>query len=194
MFNCCATCGNASTRKFCSDDCKWRGAKKMKCVDCNRNTGWRHTDKRAGSSPRCRPCLRNHKGPQRHGTLRMYRAGKCRCDLCSAANAKQSREYAANFRERNGFSLRSKYRNASAAKKHSGVPMKVRREVYERDNWTCQICFETVDPTLHFNDRMAATVDHIECQSWALIPDNSLKNLRLAHRACNSRRRDREVA
>jgi len=47
-----------------------------------------------------------------------------------------------------------------------------------------------VDAALPPNDRWAATLDHIECQSWALMADHSEANLRLAHRMCNSIRSD----
>ena len=66
----------------------------------------------------------------------------------------------------------------------------IRATIYERDGWTCQLCGDPVDPELDPNDRMGATLDHIEPQSWALIPDHTDSNLRLAHRACNSRRGD----
>jgi hypothetical protein len=39
-------------------------------------------------------------------------------------------------------------------------------------------------------DDWAPSLDHIEPQSWALIPDHSPANLRLAHRWCNSVRGD----
>lgn len=65
------------------------------------------------------------------------------------------------------------------------VPEVFRQAIYERDNWTCQICHEPVDPDVHYLEPMAPTLDHIEPQSWALIPDHSASNLRLAHRICN---------
>lgn len=65
-----------------------------------------------------------------------------------------------------------------------------RLAIYERDAWACQLCHEPVDPTLHWSDNMAASLDHIECQSWALIPNHSTSNLRTAHRLCNSIRGD----
>ena len=65
-----------------------------------------------------------------------------------------------------------------------------RLAIYERDAWTCQLCHEPVDPSLHWSDSMAASLDHIECQSWSLIPDHSPSNLRTAHRLCNSIRGD----
>lgn len=64
--------------------------------------------------------------------------------------------------------------------------------IYERDKWTCQLCGTPVDPSLdRFTDAMAATLDHIQPRSLTLFPDDSPENLRLAHRACNSRRGNR---
>jgi hypothetical protein len=61
-----------------------------------------------------------------------------------------------------------------------------RYEIYERDNWTCQLCNGPVDKTLHVNDQWAASLDHIIPQSHQLVPDHSSSNLRLAHRWCNA--------
>ena len=65
-----------------------------------------------------------------------------------------------------------------------------RRAIYERDNWTCQLCFEPVDRTAHYLDDWAPSLDHIEPRSQALIPDHSAENLRCAHRWCNAVRGD----
>ena len=69
-----------------------------------------------------------------------------------------------------------------------------RLALYERDKWTCWLCAEQVDPSLHPNDRMAATLDHVLPRSLSLFPDDSPQNLRLAHRVCNSARKDRVEA
>lgn len=71
-----------------------------------------------------------------------------------------------------------------------GVPRATRLAVYLRDGGVCQLCFGPVDMTLDTNHRLGATVDHIVCQSWTEEPDHSAENLRLAHRICNSLRRD----
>lgn len=65
-----------------------------------------------------------------------------------------------------------------------------RLAIYERDGWVCQLCFEPVDPGLHYLDDWAASLDHIVPQSRVLVPDHSPSNLRLAHRWCNSVRGD----
>lgn len=81
----------------------------------------------------------------------------------------------------------------NAARERSGrfrIRPTVRQSIYERDGWQCQLCGDAVDPDLPSSDPWAATLDHIECQSWVLIPDHSPSNLRLAHRWCNSARGD----
>ena len=68
-----------------------------------------------------------------------------------------------------------------------------RLAVYERDGWVCQLCLEPVDPdlmSLNPHDDWAPSLDHIVCRSWTDEPDHSPRNLRLAHRWCNSVRGD----
>lgn len=71
------------------------------------------------------------------------------------------------------------------------ISLRNRLAIYERDGWVCQLCGDPVPRDVDYLDPLAATLDHIECQSWALIPDHSPSNLRLAHRLCNSLRSDR---
>lgn len=63
-----------------------------------------------------------------------------------------------------------------------------RLAIYERDEWTCQLCFDPAPITPDYQDPWAPTLDHIICQSWTEEPDHSPRNLRLAHRWCNSMR------
>lgn len=70
------------------------------------------------------------------------------------------------------------------------IPPGVRHAIYVRDDFTCQLCFDSVDMTLPPSDAWGHTLDHIVCQSWADDPDHSPANLRLAHRWCNSMRAD----
>ena len=89
----------------------------------------------------------------------------------------------------------TKCRRKDRPKKHAAVKIARRQRfaIYERDGWTCQICGERVDRDIDKQDQMAASLDHIEPRSWALIPDDRPSNLRLAHRICNSTRRDSPV-
>lgn len=66
----------------------------------------------------------------------------------------------------------------------------VRRAIYERDNWTCQLCKSAVDPAADPWSDWYPSLDHIVPQSRMLIPDHSPANLRTAHRWCNAVRGD----
>lgn len=79
---------------------------------------------------------------------------------------------------------------AGRSKNTFKISPKERLKIYERDNWTCQLCAHPVDSTLHYLHDWSATLDHIIPQSHMLIPDHSPSNLRLAHRWCNSARGD----
>lgn len=70
------------------------------------------------------------------------------------------------------------------------VTRRERLSVYERDGWVCQICFTDVDAGVDYLDDRFPSLDHVEPQSAALIPDHSLENLRTVHRLCNSYRGD----
>lgn len=70
------------------------------------------------------------------------------------------------------------------------VSLARRRRLYERDGWTCQICAEPTSREYVMGDPWSPTLDHIEPQSYALIPDHSDSNLRTAHAFCNAYRSD----
>lgn len=73
----------------------------------------------------------------------------------------------------------------------NGVPADLAQEIYERDNYICQICHEPTDPTLHYNHDDAPTVDHMLPKSVERIDEPW--NLRCAHRRCNTARRAPDV-
>lgn len=63
------------------------------------------------------------------------------------------------------------------------------REVYERDEWVCQLCRLPIDPAIAWPDSMSPSVDHVV--PLAKGGDHSLANVQAAHLGCNSRKRDR---
>lgn len=69
-----------------------------------------------------------------------------------------------------------KRRNGRTYSKH-------RRSVFERDNYTCQVCLLPTDPDGKPSDDRYPTLDHIF--SVALGGDDDPGNLRTAHRWCN---------
>lgn len=70
------------------------------------------------------------------------------------------------------------------------ITLLARQAIYERDNWTCQLCYEPVDPAADPLSDWFPSLDHIVPQSHMLVPDHSPDNLRTAHRWCNAVRGD----
>lgn len=114
----------------------------------------------------------------------MYEKGGCRCTLCRAAKARSVREYAARFKEANGYSRWRAYKNPENA--GTWIGKRRRYAIYERDSFTCGICADPVDMSLHWNADMAASLDHIKPRSHG--GGDESENLRMAHRVCNSLR------
>lgn len=141
---------------------------------------------------RCWPCHR--------GYLAEYRAKnpqpsqvetwpkECDCGKIFAANKKRYRycssECKATFKNKNNW----KYMNRRRAKLRAAyVETFDRFEIFERDNWICQLCDEPIDKTLKFPDRHSATVDHITPISRGGKHERS--NAQAAHNFCNSSKR-----
>jgi hypothetical protein len=58
--------------------------------------------------------------------------------------------------------------------------------VYERDGWTCQICYLRILPDVHPSDDLYPNLDHVVAVEDG--GDDSIENLRATHRWCNIRR------
>lgn len=61
------------------------------------------------------------------------------------------------------------------------------REILERDEWTCWLCGEAIDPAATFPDHGAASLDHVVPLSEG--GDHGPANVRAAHFICNASRR-----
>ena len=60
----------------------------------------------------------------------------------------------------------------------------IRSQVFERDNYTCQLCHHPVDTDAHWNTDWYPSLDHILPLASGGVP--SMENLQTAHRICNS--------
>lgn len=113
-----------------------------------------------------------------HGTRVAYRQRGCRCADCRAWNA-------ANF---NQYRVARRDVGRPLPKRYVWIKASTRALVYERDGWTCQLCFEPIDRAADSNSNWAASVDHIVPRSHG--GGHSIDNLRTAHRWCNCVRAD----
>lgn len=160
----CAVCATPTTAKYCSRRCTDMN-KRVPCAGCGDPIYLGSTSRPAGEA-RCRSC-RLHPC----GTIAAYKRG-CRCADCRRANVVAHNDY-------------------FGPRRHNWITPKARLAIYERDNWTCQLCGEPVDLHVRHLDPTAPSIDHIEPQSLALVPNHDPSNLRTAHRSCNSKRGNR---
>lgn len=196
--------------RACSAKCAYAA---RKCSLCG---GHAATD--GGICRDCRSAAASIVGDPNHGNKRGYRINGCRCEVCREWKNAQMRAYAARVKARDGVSPTQKARPAKPkscircgesikgrgpssycnpcghevrkrSQKGNWITKDRRRALYERDNWTCQLCGEPVDPSTY--GARYPTLDHIEPQSLALIPDHSDRNLRTAHLSCNAKRGNR---
>lgn len=87
-------------------------------------------------------------------------------------------------------SAASKFQRRSSSATSFNITPRKRSAIYERDEWTCQLCKFPVERDLHYLNNWAPSLDHIIPRSTTLIPDHSPSNLQLAHRMCNSMKGD----
>lgn len=125
----------------------------------------------------------------------------CRCDTCRAGKATKMREFNAMKKAEYGVTYtalqRRKFKEEHGyrqPRQDTDIKLTVRLEVYERDNWTCQICGKPVLKQYVKGSQANASVDHIVPQSQQLVPDHTATNLRTAHYICNAIRGNRDVA
>ena len=162
----CLYCGNKTDKaikKYCDDDCynsyqriKW---KENAIKDYNKNPNY----------VTCKEC----------GITRKLEYGEKRRDYCSDKCSKKAHKktesfkiYKKNYRQKR----RSRIKGAKA-------DLINHKEIFERDNWVCQICKLKVNPKLKYPNPKSASLDHI-------IPlaeggTHTKNNVQLTHLECN---------
>lgn len=211
----CVECGGNfrafhGSARLCSEDCKrarFRAqnysrdiAPGLTCASCSKPMVKGRTSSPQGKA-RCRECQNGGRGYYEYGNGRKASHGAayargCRCDVCREGQSAQSAKWLAKYTREHGEHYSSTWRRAFKAE-HGFWPQcsstgfidaPGRRAIYERDDWTCQLCDGAIDfDATEHADR--ASLDHIVPQSRGGSHDPS--NLRMAHVGCNARRRDR---
>jgi 5-methylcytosine-specific restriction endonuclease McrA len=202
----CPVCGEkferrTNSNKYCSSSCKDKGKpskRKNRCSVCGKAMQGNLNPKSV-----CNPCRgvepygykRTHarNGFVSHGSISMYHYG-CRCDDCREAMSEYMRAYARRVKAKHGVGpaslSRRKFKERHGywpqARYGYDIPHRVRRAVYERDGWVCQICGGLISRDYDPYDRLAPSLDHIVPQSSVLLPDHSEANLRMVHTVCNT--------
>ncbi len=66
---------------------------------------------------------------------------------------------------------------------------KIRQQIFQRDNYICWLCSESVDISLKDGNPLAPTLDHVIARKDG--GKDTVENLRLAHASCNNYRHNK---
>ena len=187
--------------KYCSNRCrnmKLAVRSGNTCSVCNAPM-WNSAQHVQGVSA-CLDCRKKGLAPvtAKHGTVHRYRLG-CKCADCVGAKREANEAYRARTKAEHGVNpstlYKRRYRERTGVRYRMApsdwIDPKLRLEIYERDGWVCHLCDEPVDRVADFNDDFAPSLDHLQPRSKGGSDDP--KNLKTAHRLCNSRRQDDEL-
>lgn len=108
-----------------------------------------------------------------------------RCTICSIVFMPDEGEVTCSPDCRAEAQRRLRYRRR-ALLAEAFVEDVVRSEIFERDDYTCQLCGDGIDMTIEFPDRMAPTIDHIIPLARGGTHEPS--NVQAAHFVCNVRK------
>lgn len=195
----CALCGDKFSGvpvsgEYCSEHCggaaRYGFAGPVRCRGCGKRMHASRTTRRDGLN-RCRECSRHGVGGYKRG---------CRCEVCIGAKREHMRAFNDKVRAEHGTSYKNfrakRERERTGIRPDSAggslwIGTRDRMALYERDNWTCHLCGEPVDPRADFNANDYPSLDHVTPRS--LGGSDEPDNLRTAHRGCNARRGVRDV-
>ncbi|MER6307816.1 HNH endonuclease [Streptomyces chattanoogensis] len=104
--------------------------------------------------------------------------------LWTPAYAARSAKQLRIRRARNSYQARMRERGVLSAAADGIDPY----EIYERDQWICQLCHQAIDSVVEWPDLRSATLDHIK--PVTLGGAHTAENLQAAHWVCNVRKGD----
>lgn len=199
----CIRCGEDFThfkfRETCSKRCSaavaWRRKHGLPVSDgettCDRCKSWfkiRRSD--STHCPDCRgltlPILEDQVCPVCDSTFTPIRRKQRSC-----SNDCAQKYWKKHHREPEPWSdqRRARYHKRRALKRNLPADNIRPRDVYERDGWICQICYEPVDESVKWPDPMSPSLDHVIPLSKG--GHHVWENVSLAHLDCNVRKGDR---
>jgi 5-methylcytosine-specific restriction endonuclease McrA len=116
--------------------------------------------------------------------LALWRGGASRDRFCSSACRRRSGRR--GYKRRNPDRVADERRQRRARKKKAFRGRVYTKQVYERDNWRCQLCGKKVRRSVVVPHPLAPVLDHIV--PLAVGGAHEMANVQCAHFLCNSRK------
>jgi hypothetical protein len=153
------------------------------CLECNKSYSPHQRRKSIFCSRLCKGKYRNQQ--LKIGLLNSKKVRACiACNKIIPKTARADKKYCS---EECSSKLRGRTMNVERRIRTSEPVLHFKRvDIYERDNWTCQLCLKSVNPNLAFPDSMCASLDHVIPLSRGGSHKSS--NVQLAHLRCNTSR------
>lgn len=151
-----------------------------RCGDCGEILTIKHAEHR----PPCRKCSRRK--PCRGCGSELSPDRPLYISFCEPCRETRRREARRREKKKHGRNHRQRCR------KYGAPYTKIRElDIYERDNWTCQICGSELRREWDSNDPRSRTIDHIIPLSLGpLGPGHVPSNVRACCHGCNTRKSD----
>lgn len=171
--------GNKKDQRYCSRSCYWRTMRYTRWQACS-HCG--DIFDRGDGGTKCRLCRRFVVPPFFKPRL----VGVC--VICGDAFfAGKSRQRYCSRRCWNRSDVARSIRHAARVRRRTGRPAdgrRVRRRwVFERDDWTCQLCRRPIDREAEPGTDWSASIDHIVPVSRG--GEHTIDNVQCAHLRCN---------
>jgi hypothetical protein len=168
------------SRLFCSEACHHR----KRSAEAHAVVAWE-------PRPTLHSFIDRMPGKPKKGRTRVITAGYCRTCAAPFADMYGSVTCSESCQALSHRASKQDGKHRRRARQRGAFIAPVRRNaVYERDGWTCQLCYLPVDREAVAPDRMAPTIDHILALANGGTHEPS--NVQTAHFICNALKGDRE--
>jgi len=165
--------GTSPNQKYCSRACRLEASRRRSSEIYRR----KFEEKYSGKTLICKVC----------GKEFVPEYGSKRRSFCSDECKEEAMKEHRRKRDKSAEKARRR-----ARKRNCEIEKFTKKEIFERDNWICQICGKPVDKNLKYPDPYVATLDHIV--PLAKGGNHTRDNVQLAHFICNSYKRDLDQA
>lgn len=169
-------------RKWCSEGCRVRAFESSNPAYVERKAKRAADKRKAAYAPKvtAKVCVQCGDSFEANMSNALYCSPPCR---------NRANHLAAQTRPERAVQRKANKDLRRASKMTDDAEQFERSEIYDRDGWVCQLCFEPVSPDALYPDHMSASLDHVV--PLAKGGSHTRANAALAHWICNTTKSDK---